>query len=47
MIFTQKKYEHMQFFGAFLLNMLESDDSNLHSKFGVHIISRIFKLTKF
>ena len=32
----------MEFF-AILLNMLENDDSNLQTKFGVHITSDIFK----
>ena len=31
----------------FLLNMLENDDYNVQTKFGVHITPNIFKLTKF
>ena len=37
----------MQFSWDFLLNMLENDDFSLQTKFGVHITSRIFKITKF
>ena len=31
---------------GFLLNMLENDDSNFKTKFGVHITSNIFKIKK-
>ena len=37
----------MQFSWDVLLNMLENDDSNLQTKFGVHINSNIFKIIKF
>ena len=31
----------------FLKNMLENDDFNLQTKFGVHITSNIFKIIQF
>ena len=31
----------------FAKNILQNDDSNLQTKFGVHIISNSFKITKF
>ena len=37
----------MRFSRDFLLIMLENDVSNLHTKFGVHITSNIFKITEF
>ena len=33
--------------GFFVLDMLETDDSNLQTKFGVHITSNIFKIIQF
>ena len=37
----------MWFSWEFLLNMLENDDSNLQTKFGMHITSNIFKIMHF
>ena len=38
----------MRFSYDFLLKMLENDDpTNLQTKFGVHITSNIFQITKF
>ena len=37
----------MRFSWDFLLNMLENNDSNLQTKFGVHITSNIFQINKF
>ena len=37
----------MRFLWELLLNMLENDDFNLQTKFGVYITSNIFKITEF
>ena len=47
MYFYVKNRKNMQFSWDFLQNMLENGDSNLQTKFGVHITSNIFKIYQF
>ena len=44
MIFMEKNDKNMRFSWDFLQDILEDDDYNLQTKFGVRITSNIFKI---